>query len=87
MLPLDWTYLPLLLLLLRWLLLQIASACDKVYGVSQNNRVSAIDVITKADALAFLQAEEEQQARQQQQQQAAPQQPQAGNKRRAVAAS
>jgi hypothetical protein len=67
---------------------QIVSESDKVYGVMQSNRVSSIDVITKADALAFLQAEEEQQARQQQQQQqAAPQRQQAGAKRRAVAAN
>lgn len=66
--------------------LQIVSESDKVYGVMQSNRVSSIDVITKADALAFLQAEEEQQARQQQQQ-APAQRQQAGSKRRAVAAS
>ncbi|KAF6265896.1 RecF/RecN/SMC [Scenedesmus sp. NREL 46B-D3] len=66
---------------------QIASECDKVYGVMQRNKVSSIDVITKADALAFLQAEEEQQQARQQQQQAAPQPQQAGAKRRAVAAN
>ncbi|WIA11815.1 hypothetical protein OEZ85_011905 [Tetradesmus obliquus] len=65
---------------------QIVSESDKVYGVMQSNRVSSIDVITKADGLAFLQAEEEQQARQQQQQ-APAQRQQAGSKRRAVAAS
>jgi hypothetical protein len=64
---------------------QIVTASDKVYGVSQNNKMSFIDVITKADALAFVQAEEEQQERQKRQQ--AQQQQQLGKKPRAVAAN
>eukprot|EP00879_Flechtneria_rotunda_P012761 GHRR01013325.1.p1 GENE.GHRR01013325.1~~GHRR01013325.1.p1 ORF type:complete len:1111 (+),score=537.85 GHRR01013325.1:324-3656(+) len=53
---------------------QIVSEADKVYGVVHTNRISQIEVITKADALEFLQAEEQQHnAPQQQQQQQAPQ--------------
>ncbi len=39
--------------------LQIVAEADKVYGVMHANRISQIDVISKADALGFLQAEEE----------------------------
>jgi len=35
--------------------MQIVAEADKVYGVSHANRVSQIDVITRDDALAFLQ--------------------------------
>lgn len=38
------------------------SEADKVYGVTHANRTSEVDVITKADALQFLQAAEEAQA-------------------------
>lgn len=57
-------------------LLQIVSEADKVYGVMHANRISQIDVITRSDALAFLQSEEEQHQQQQQQQVEEPQQQQ-----------
>jgi structural maintenance of chromosome 3 (chondroitin sulfate proteoglycan 6) len=38
---------------------QIVGEADKVYGVSHANRVSAIDSISREDALAFLTSEEE----------------------------
>ncbi|KAK3277828.1 Structural maintenance of chromosomes protein 3 [Cymbomonas tetramitiformis] len=33
---------------------ELVKVCDKVYGVSHKNRVSCVDVITKEDALGFL---------------------------------
>lgn len=47
--------------------MQIVSEADKIYGVTHANRLSQIDVITKEDALAFLQSEEEAQQQQRQQ--------------------
>jgi len=46
---------------------QIVGEADKVYGVSHANRVSAIDAISREDALAFLTSEEEAAAQEQQQ--------------------
>jgi hypothetical protein len=48
---------------------QIVQVADKVYGVSQANKVSNVDPITKASALEFLQAEEEQEQQHNQQRQ------------------
>jgi structural maintenance of chromosome 3 (chondroitin sulfate proteoglycan 6) len=45
--------------------------CDKIYGVSHTNRISQIDVISREDALTFLQSEEQAAAAAQQQQAAA----------------
>ncbi len=39
-------------------LLQILLESDKIYGVSHTNRISQIDVISREDALTFLQTEE-----------------------------
>jgi structural maintenance of chromosome 3 (chondroitin sulfate proteoglycan 6) len=47
---------------------QVVAEADKVYGVSHGNRVSAIDAISREDALAFLTSEEEAQAQAQAQQ-------------------
>lgn len=39
---------------------QIILVCDKIYGVTHKNKISQVLVITKEDALAFLQSEDEQ---------------------------
>ena len=39
---------------------QLVHVCDQAYGVSHSSRVSAVDVIPKADALAFLDLNAEQ---------------------------
>lgn len=57
-----------------------------MYGVIHANRISQIDVITKADALQFLEAEQEQNAAQQRQEEQQQQRRQHGRPR-AVAAS
>jgi structural maintenance of chromosome 3 (chondroitin sulfate proteoglycan 6) len=36
--------------------LQIIHEADKIYGVSHSNRISRIDVVTREDALEFVQA-------------------------------
>jgi hypothetical protein len=33
---------------------EVAQVCSKVYGVTHKNRVSSVDVITKEDALGFI---------------------------------
>ena len=38
------------------LALQIIHEADKIYGVSHSNRISRIDVVTREDALEFVQA-------------------------------
>ena len=36
--------------------MQIIHEADKIYGVSHSNRISRIDVVTREDALEFVQA-------------------------------
>ena len=36
--------------------LQIIHEADKIYGVSHSNRISRVDVVTREDALEFVQA-------------------------------
>lgn len=68
-------------------MLQIIQEADKVYGVIHSDRISQIDVITRADALQFLQAEQEQHAAQQEQLREQQQQRRKHGQPRAVAAS
>ncbi len=35
---------------------QIIQEADKIYGVSHSNRISRVDVVTREDALEFVQA-------------------------------
>ncbi len=36
--------------------MQIIHEADKIYGVSHSNRISRIDVVSREDALEFVQA-------------------------------
>ena len=38
--------------------MQLIVRADKVYGVSHSNRVSRVDVVTREDALEFVQSKE-----------------------------